>query len=114
MNYPVPDDMLDIVKQVLKTAGIEPKQRTSELTVAILQLIASRRGIAALPWWAVAAYLEKRYVSARPIVAHNGEFLAGELYATALPALSAQPYMREFVSIMRATSLVNLPAIELL
>ncbi|UTU47264.1 hypothetical protein KMZ15_08970 [Mycoavidus sp. HKI] len=29
---------------------IEPKRRTSELTVAILQLIASRRGIAALPW----------------------------------------------------------------
>jgi len=48
IGYPVPDEMLDIVKQVLKPAGITPKRRTSELTVAILQLVASRRGIAAL------------------------------------------------------------------
>lgn len=66
ISYPVPDDMLDIVRQVLKPASIEPNRRTSELTVAILQLVASRRGIAALPCWAVAAYLEKRYVSTRP------------------------------------------------
>lgn len=77
-----------------------------------MQLVASRCGIAALPWWAVVVYLEKCYVSARPIVAHNGELLAGELYTAALPALSAQPYRREFASIMRETSLVNLPAIE--
>lgn len=114
ISYPVPDDMLDIVKQVLKPAGIAPKRRTSELTVAILQLVASRRGIAALPWWAVAAYLERRYVSARPIVAQHGAFLAGELYAATSLTLSTQPYMREFVSIMRETSLVHLPAIELL
>ena len=111
ITYPVPDDMLDVVRQVLRPAGIEPRRRTSELTVAILQLVASRRGVAALPLWAVAAYLDRRYVSARPIGAPP---LAGELYAATLEAVARRPYVTEFVSIMRTTSLVNLPEIELL
>ncbi|MFC0399265.1 LysR family transcriptional regulator [Paraburkholderia rhizosphaerae] len=114
ITYPVADDMLDVVRQVLKPAGIEPKRRTSELTVAILQLVASRRGIAALPLWAVATYLDKRYVSARPVRKADGSVLAGELYAATLPAFSRRPYAVDFVSIMRETSVLNLPQIELL
>jgi LysR family transcriptional regulator for metE and metH len=114
ITYPVPDDMLDIVRQVLKPAGIEPRRRTSELTVAILQLVASRRGIAALPLWAVATYLDKRYVTPRPVHAADGSPLAGELYAATLPAFSTRPYAADFVSIMRETSVLNLPQIELL
>ncbi|MEN3365441.1 MAG: LysR family transcriptional regulator, regulator for metE and metH, partial [Burkholderiales bacterium] len=52
ITYPVPDDMLDVVRQVLKPAGIDTARRTTELTVAMLQLVASRRGIATLPVWA--------------------------------------------------------------
>jgi LysR family transcriptional regulator, regulator for metE and metH len=117
ITYPVPDDMLDIVRQVLKPAGIEPKRRTSELTVAILQLVASRRGIAALPLWAVATYLEKRYVSSRPILpdpARRDVPLSGELYAAMLPSFGQRPYAADFVSVMRETSLLNLAQIELL
>lgn len=112
--YPVPDDMLDIVRQVLRPAGIEPKRRTSELTVAILQLVASRRGIATLPLWAVWTYLDKHYVSARPVRRADGTPLSGELYAATLPQAAARPYMADFVATMRATSLANLPEIELL
>jgi len=111
ITYPVPDDMLDVVRQVLKPAGIEPKRRTSELTVAILQLVASRRGVAALPLWAVASYLEKGYVSARPI---GQPPLSGKLYAATLPALARKPYIGDFVATMRETSRATLPAIELL
>ncbi|WP_114810389.1 LysR family transcriptional regulator [Paraburkholderia kururiensis] len=114
ITYPVADDMLDIVRQVLKPAGIEPKRRTSELTVAILQLVASRRGIAALPLWAVAAYLDKRYVTSRPVLTAADTPLTGELYAATLPAFSKRPYAADFVAIMRETSLVNLAQIELL
>jgi len=53
VTYPVPDDILDIIRKFLKPRGIEPKPHTADLTVAILQLVASRRGIAALPNWAV-------------------------------------------------------------
>jgi LysR family transcriptional regulator for metE and metH len=111
ITYPVPDDMLDIMRQVLGPAGVEPRRRSSELTVAILQLVASRRGIAALPLWAVAGYLERRYVTARPI---GQPPLAGELYAATLPARSGQPFVADFVATMRRTTAAHLPDIMLL
>ncbi len=114
ISYPVPDEMLDLFRQVLQPAGIEPKRRTSELTVAILQLVASRRGVAALPRWAVAGYLERRYVSARPIARPDGAPLKGELFAATLATLSRRAFVDEFVSVMRATCLATLPKIELL
>src|SRR6185369_3791655 len=58
ITYPVPDEMLDLVRRVLKPAGITPPRRTTELTVAMLRLVASGRGLAALPRWAVSGYLE--------------------------------------------------------
>ena len=48
ITYPVPEDRIDLILNVLKPAGIQPQRRTAELTVAILQLVASRRGVAAL------------------------------------------------------------------
>ncbi|MEY4560726.1 MAG: hypothetical protein RLZZ618_3 [Pseudomonadota bacterium] len=51
ITYPVPDDMLDLVKRVLRSAGVEPPRRTTELTVGMLQLVAQRarvRGVAAV------------------------------------------------------------------
>jgi LysR family transcriptional regulator for metE and metH len=56
ITYPVPAEMLDVVRPVTKPAGVSPARRTSELTVAMLQLVASGRGLAALPLWAVKSY----------------------------------------------------------
>src|SRR6202161_4201430 len=67
ITYPVPDEMLDVMKHCLTPAGISPKRRTDELTVAILQLVARGRGIAALPSWTVGNYIERGYVVSRPI-----------------------------------------------
>ena len=60
----------------------------TELTVAMLQLVASGRGVATLPLWAVQGYLDKGYVTARPI-GQSG--LTGRLYAASAPATSARP-----------------------
>lgn len=59
ITYPVPDDMLDLLRKILGPAGIKVTRRNSELTIAIIQLVASRRGIAALPYWAVKPYLDR-------------------------------------------------------
>ena len=56
ITYPVPDEMLDLIRQVLEPAGVRPPRRTTELTVAMLQLVASGRGVAALPLSAVQGY----------------------------------------------------------
>jgi len=111
ITYPVPDEMLDLVRQVLKPAGISPPRRTSELTVAMLQLVASGRGVAALPLWAVEGYLARGYVARQRIGEHG---LTGELYAVSTARLAAKPFLADFVRIMRETSLLNLPGVSLL
>ena len=115
ITYPVPDEMLDLIRQVLEPASVRPPRRTTELTVAMLQLVASGRGVAALPLWAVQSYLDRGYVTARPIAAGPGEKgLRGELHAACLPSLSAKPYLQDFVQVTRETSFVTLKGVELL
>ena len=108
VTYPVPDEMLDVVRTYLKPRGIEPKRRTAELTVAILQLVASRRGIAALPNWAVQSYLQTGYVLGKRI-GKNGLF--GELYAVTHPAAAQAAYMQDFVHTLRTVSFNRLPGL---
>jgi LysR family transcriptional regulator for metE and metH len=105
ISYPVPDDMLDIVRKVLRPKGIEPRRRTTELTVAILQLVASRRGIAALPNWSVQSYLERDYVLARPI---GRKGLWSGLHAATAEATAAAAYIRDFLGTVRSTSFRSL------
>jgi len=111
ITYPVPDDMLDVVRRVLQPAGIAPPRRTTELTVGMLQLVASGRGIAALPLWAVKSYLDRGYVASQRIGAQG---LTGRLYAAVPTHLAGRPYLDEFVRLMRETSLLTLPGVTLL
>lgn len=109
ITYPVPDEMLDVMKHCLTPAGVNPRRRTAELTVAILQLVASGRGIAALPSWTVGNYIERGYVVSRPI-GPNG--LSCELYAATTHAGAQAAYVREFISLTREQSLTQLSGIS--
>jgi LysR family transcriptional regulator for metE and metH len=111
ITYPVPDEMLDLVRRVLAPAGVSPPRRTTELTVAMLQLVASGRGLAALPLWAVKNYLDRGYVARQRI---GAEGLTGRLYAAVSERLQQRPYLAEFVRLMRETSLLTLPGVVLL
>lgn len=109
--YPVPDEMLDVMKHCLIPAGVTPKRRTAELTVAILQLVASGRGIAALPSWTVKSYLDRGYVVARPI---GPAGLHCELYAATTRAGAEAAYIREFIALTRSLSLTELSGVSAL
>lgn len=111
ITYPVPDDMLDVMRQVLKPAGINPPRRTTELTVAMLQLVASHRGIATLPIWAAQNYLNRNYVVAKRI---GSDGLHGRLYTACLSETSARPYLADFVAMTRENCYLNLTGIELM
>jgi len=111
ITYPVPDEMLDLVRRVLQPAGVAPARRTSELTVAMLQLVASGRGLAALPLWAVKSYLDRGYVASQRI---GEQGLIGRLHAATLQRLADRTYLGDFVRIMRETSLLTLPGVTLL
>jgi len=57
ITYPVELDRLDIYNQFLQPAGISPKRhKTIETTDIMLQIVASGRGVAALPRWLVERY----------------------------------------------------------
>ena len=111
ITYPVPDDMLDLVRQVLEPAGIKPARRTTELTIAMLQLVASGRGIATLPLWAVQSYLDRGYVTARSV---GRQGLTGHLYVACTGTTSGRPWLADFVAITRESCFLTLSEIELL
>ncbi|MGR3808058.1 LysR family transcriptional regulator [Pasteurella testudinis] len=111
ITYPVPDDMLDLLRKVLYPQGINPARRTSELTIAIIQLVASKRGVAALPYWAVLPYLERGYVVARKIT-ENG--LQSELYAAVRENDVNKAYVQDFYHTVKSQSFSTLPGLSVL
>lgn len=101
ITYPVDEAMLDVMRHFLTPAGVRPKRRNVELTVAILQLVASGRGIAALPEWSVEAYLQRGYVASKSL---GVDGLHCELYAAVPESLAAMPYMRDFIGTVQSSS----------
>ena len=60
ITYPVAIDRLDIYTQFLTPAGITPRhQKAIETTDIMLQMVASDRGVAALPRWLAEEYADK-------------------------------------------------------
>jgi len=60
ITYPVAIDRLDIYTQFLTPAGITPRrQKSIETTDIMLQMVASDRGVAALPRWLAEEYADK-------------------------------------------------------
>ncbi len=60
LTYPVAIDRLDIYSQFLQPAGVTPRRhKTIETTEIMLQMVASGRGVAALPRWLAQEYADK-------------------------------------------------------
>jgi LysR family transcriptional regulator for metE and metH len=65
VTYPVETDRLDIYNQFLMPAGVTPRRhKVIETTDIMLQMVASGRGVAALPRWLVEEYAGKMNVVA--------------------------------------------------
>lgn len=111
ITYPVPPQRIDVISKVLEPAGITLKRRTAELTIAILQLVASHRGVAALPNWGVKSYVDHDYVVAKRIGAKG---LWSSLYTVTSRPLAERNYVRDFVSILREKCAADLAGIKLL
>ncbi|MEP7154754.1 MAG: LysR family transcriptional regulator [Betaproteobacteria bacterium] len=111
ITYPVPENRIDLIRQVLSPAGIGYERRTAELTIAILQLVASRRGIAALPNWGVKNYVDHDYVLAKPVGPRG---LWSELHAIVPRAQKGRPFTADLVEITRAVCAQQLDGIKLL
>jgi len=99
ITYPVEQQRLDIFSHFLNPRRIMPKQiRQSELTVMILQLVASGRGVAVLPDWVVEDYISRKYISARPL---GKKGMQGTLFAAIRQREWNEEYIQDFIELAR-------------
>jgi LysR family transcriptional regulator for metE and metH len=108
ITYPVPPERIDLIRRVLKPAGVRPSRRTTELTIAILQLVASRRGVAALPNWGIKNYVDDEHVIGRRI-GKNG--LWCNLYGATTAETGRQPFVQDFLQIVRRECFAKLDGV---
>ncbi len=95
ITYPVEIERLDIFNQFLMPAGVSPaKVRHADMTLMMLQLVASGRGVAGLPNWALYEYLKKDYVVARRL---GQEGLWNTLYAAVREEQKDLAYLQDFI-----------------
>ena len=110
ITYPVERQRLDIFQNFLDPAGIEPADiRTAELTVMMVQLAASGRGVCALPNWALHEYLQKGFI-AQLRLGEKG--LWSTLYAAVREEMLEQAFLEDFLKTARDTCFANLNGIR--
>lgn len=110
ITYPVAPERLDVFREFLWPAGVEPAGiRTAEMTMMIVQLVASQRGVAALPSWALREYMDSGLLAARPL-GESGVW--SDLYAAVRADDRHAPYMDAFLSTVRDTSFRTLSGIR--
>lgn len=110
ITYPVERDRLDIFTRFLDPLDIEPVSiRTAELTPMIIQLVASGRGVACLPNWALTEYLEQDMV----LVKQLGESgLWCTLFAAIREDQSEMAFMQDFLKTAAETCFSTLTGIK--
>jgi LysR family transcriptional regulator for metE and metH len=100
ITYPVPIDRLDVYSQFLTPAGISPKRhKPIETTDIMLQMVASGRGVAALPRWLVEEYAGKLNVTA---VKLGRKGIAKQIFLGFREADADIDYLRAFIAMARA------------
>ncbi len=110
ITYPVETERLDIFNLFLDPADIAPAGiRQADMTIMMLQLVASGRGVAALPNWALTEYLERDYVLAKPL---GEQGLWSTLYAAIRAEQADLPYMSDFLTTAVNSSFNNLKGIK--
>ncbi len=110
VTYPVPTERLDLYRHFLTPAGVVPRaRRTAELTAVLLQLVASGRGVAALPRWAAADFLARGSLVARPL-GRSGFWAT--VYAAVRADQASVAYIRDFVATARETAFRELEGIR--
>lgn len=102
ITYPVDVERLDIYNQFLLPAGITPKRhKTIETTDIMLQMVASGRGVAALPRWLVDEYADKLPVLP---VRLGMQGIAKQIFLGTREADVTIDYVQAFIKLARTTS----------
>jgi LysR family transcriptional regulator for metE and metH len=110
ITYPVDRQRLDVFTAFLDPADVEPAAvRKAELTPIVVQLIASNRGVAALPNWALTEYLDQGWLK----ICHLGpQGVWRTLYAAIRNEDADAPFIKDFLTIARDVCFRTLTGIK--
>ncbi|MBN3858780.1 LysR family transcriptional regulator [Paraburkholderia sp. Ac-20340] len=101
ITYPVETDRLDIYNQFLRPAGVTPRRhKTIETTDIMLQMVASDRGVAALPRWLADEYAERMPVVS---VKLGKQGIAKQIFLGTREADASIDYLDAFVELARSS-----------
>jgi len=101
ITYPVEIDRLDIYNQFLMPANVMPKRhKVIETTDIMLQMVASGRGVAALPRWLVEEYADKVAVNA---VRLGKQGIAKQIFLGVRETDTTIDYLSAFVELARGS-----------
>lgn len=93
--YPVEQEKLDVFKRFLNPAQVIPAHlRTSELTLMMLQLVDSNRGICVLPKWLIETQPDFNHL---PIKSLGKDGLWSTLYVGLQTEHASLPYIQDFI-----------------
>lgn len=110
ISYPVDPERLDIFQHFLSPAKVKPAQiRTSELTLMMVQLVASGRGVCALPNWVAAEYLARDWVKS---VSLGEKGVWCTLYAAVRVEDNTLAFIEDFINTAKLNSLRSLAGVR--
>lgn len=110
ITYPVDKQRLDIFTAFLDPADVEPAAvRKAELTPIIAQLVASNRGVAALPNWALTEYMNQGWLR---LCRLGPQGVWRTLYATVRGEDTDTSYIDEFLTLTRDVCFKTLSGIK--
>jgi LysR family transcriptional regulator, regulator for metE and metH len=94
ITYPVAIERLDIYNQFLMPAGISPRRhKIIETTDIMLQMVASGRGVAALPRWLVDEYADDMDITAVKL----GDGIAKQIHLGMRESEVETDYLKAFI-----------------
>ena len=109
ITYPVERQRLDVFTQFLDPADVSPAEiRKAELTPIIMQLVASLRGVTALPNWAISEYQHSPWLRTAKL---GEQGIWRTLYAAKRSEDTDADYITAFLDQARSTCFTHLKGI---
>ncbi|PWC12240.1 HTH-type transcriptional regulator MetR [Brenneria roseae subsp. americana] len=108
MIYPVQRQRLDVWRHFLQPAGVSPTLKSVDNTLLLIQMVAARMGIAALPHWVVESFERQGLVVTKTL----GEGLWSRLYAAVRDGEQRQPVIEAFIRSARQHACDHLPFVR--
>ncbi|WP_140179028.1 HTH-type transcriptional regulator MetR [Providencia stuartii] len=106
--YPVQRNRFDVWRHFLQPAGVSPNIKTVDNTLILIQMVAAKMGIAALPHWAVDSFERQGLITIKTL----GSGLWSRLYAACREGEQRQPAIDAFTKTATSHAVENLSYVK--